>query len=132
MKIKRLTISIILLLGMMVAFFYLFSKPTLGGGGSEQFAPDVANSDFPITVGIIASVWGDGGTISGRFTNLSLHYKLTNEPTYRTIAATRIPLPEKYKKSTTPTNQWEAYEFNIPPYPKGTIGEIEYGAVLAN
>lgn len=118
----------------MLALGLLLTLPTAafkaGGGGSEQFPPATATAGTPITVGFIVNVWGDEGPIQGRFTDMVLHYKLAGETAYQTVAPVAAALPEKYRQATTKHNQWQAYEFVIPPYPAGTHGAITYYITL--
>ena len=98
----------------------------IGGGGSIQEPPATVQAGQPATVNYIVNVWGQGGPIAGRYRDITLHYRLTGETDYRAVAAQPAPLPENYRKATTERNQWEAYEFVIPPYPVGQGGTIEY------
>lgn len=98
----------------------------IGGGGSEQYPPATVQSGQPAIVKYIVSVWGQGGAIAGRYRDITLHYRLTGDADYREVAARPAPLPDNYRKATTERNQWEAYEFVIPPYPVGQGGTIEY------
>lgn len=105
---------------------YLFGKNLAGGGGSEQYAPDTIKTGEVAVVKLYVSAWGGGGAIKGRYTNISLHYKLVGKNTYKNVQPQSVVLPDNYQKVVSKTNQWEAYEFLIPPYPNGTTGEIEY------
>lgn len=98
----------------------------IGGGGSEQIAPDTVQAGEPADVTLIVTATGGGGKIQGRFTNLSLHYRLVGENTYKSIQPQSSALPDNFKTVQSKTFQSEAYKFIIPPYPKGTTGEIEY------
>ncbi len=98
----------------------------IGGGGSEEIAPDTVQAGEPADITIIVTATGGGGKIQGRFTDLSLHYRLVGENTYKSIQPQSIVLPDNFKTVQSKTFQSEAYKFTIPPYPKGTTGEIEY------
>ncbi|MBP7253207.1 MAG: hypothetical protein KBA75_06970 [Alphaproteobacteria bacterium] len=98
----------------------------VGGGGSEQYPPATVQAGQPAIVKYIVSVWGQGGSIAGRYRDITLHYRLLGEADYRDVAARPAPLPENYRKATTERNQWEAYEFVIPPTPAGQGGTIEF------
>jgi hypothetical protein len=87
-----------------------------GGGGSEQVAPDVVKAGGPAVVQLTLSVWGAGGAIRGRYTDISLHYRLVGEGDSKILRPKLISQEEKR----------EVYEFTIPAYPEETIGEIEY------
>jgi hypothetical protein len=97
------------LLGALLAF-------TPGGGGSTQVAPDAIKVETPATIQLELSVWGKGGPIKGRYTEISLHYRLVGENTYTTVKP----------KLVFQGREREIYEFTIPPYPRGASGEIEY------
>ncbi|MEK6983266.1 MAG: hypothetical protein AABX33_01735 [Nanoarchaeota archaeon] len=99
---------------------------TPGGGASEQYAPDTTKTDEPTLIKLIVSAWGAGGPIKGRYTNISLHYRLTSGDIYKSVQPKVADLPDNYKKVASKTNQFEAYEFTILAYPEGTTGEIEY------
>lgn len=99
---------------------------SIGGGGMQQYAPDTVQAGEPADITIIATATGGGGNIQGRFTNLSLHYRLVGENTYKAIQPQQIDLPDNFKTVQSKTFQSETYKFTIPPYPKGTTGEIEY------
>lgn len=95
-----------------------------GGGGSEQYPPDEAKTGEPAVIKFYVEVWGGGGPINGRYTDLALHYRLTGENDYKAVLPQPATLPANY--TTNPNLQWEAYQFTIPPYPQGTTGQIEY------
>jgi hypothetical protein len=97
-----------------------------GGGGSEQYAPDNVSTGQPAIIQLIVSTWGSGGPIKGRYTGISLSYKLASETDYKTLQPEAIPLPDNYQKVETAIKQWEAYQFTIPPYPQGKSGQIQY------
>ena len=115
-----------LLIVLLFGSLYFLGKNLAGGGGSEQYAPDTVGTGEPAVVKFYVSAWGGGGPIKGRYTGISLHYKLVGENTYKAVQPQPVALPDNYQKVVSKTNQWEAYEFLIPPYPKGTTGEIEY------
>lgn len=89
---------------------------TPGGGGSEQAAPDEVKAGEPAVIQLTLSVWGAGGAIRGRYTDISLHYRLAGEGDFEPLRPKLISQEEKR----------EVYEFTIPAYPAGTVGEIEY------
>jgi len=89
---------------------------TPGGGGSDQVVPDIIKAGEPAVIKLDLSVWGSGGAIKGRYTDISLHYRLVGEDSYKTLLPKLISQGEKR----------EVYEFTLPAYPKGTDGEIEY------
>ncbi len=98
----------------------------IGGGGMQQYAPDTVQAGEPADITIIATATGGGGNIQGRFTNLTLHYRLVGENAYKSIESQLIALPDNFKTVQSKTFQSEAYKFTIPAYPKSTTGEIEY------
>ncbi len=99
---------------------------SIGGGGMQQYAPDTVQAGEPADITIIATATGGGGNIQGRFTNLTLHYRLVGENAYKSIESQLIALPDNFKTVQSKTFQSEAYKFTIPAYPKSTTGEIEY------
>jgi len=98
----------------------------IGGGGMQQYAPDTVQAGEPADITIIATATGGGGDIQGRFTDLTLHYRLVGENVYKSIQSQSIALPDNFKTVQSKTFQSEAYKFTIPAYSKGTTGEIEY------
>ncbi len=99
---------------------------SVGGGGMQQYAPDTVEAGEPADITLIATATGGGGSIQGRFTNLSLSYRLVGENVYKSIQPQSIALPDNFKTVQSKTFQSEAYKFTIPAYPKDTTGEIEY------
>lgn len=128
MRLKTFFCHAILALGLMISPPASAFKP--GGGGSEQFPPATATAGMPTRIGFIVNVWGDEGSIHGRFTDMVLHYQLVGENTYHSVTPVAAALPEKYRQIASTNNQWLAYEFVIPPYPDGTLGEITYYITL--
>jgi len=118
-------IAVIVLIGVGVYGYFIWSSRP-GGGGSEQYAPDTVKTGELTVIKFYVHTWGAGGPINGRFTNISLHYRLISENTYNAVQPKLIALPDNYQKVVSETNQWEAYEFTVPPYPEGATGEIEY------
>ena len=60
-----------------------------------------------------------GAPVSGRYRNVRLYYRLAGEIDWKVLEPSAV-IPGQDK--------WEEYhEFVIPPYPKGTSGEIEVG-----
>ncbi len=125
MKRKALLVSVFLLILFFVGFFYL--KTHLGGGGVNHIIPDSVMAGEPAIFSVVLTTWG-GGAIAGRYTNISLGYRLVGEDTYTTLQPKHAVLPKNYQEAMTRnrTNQYEAYDFTLPPYPLGTTGEIEY------
>jgi hypothetical protein len=99
---------------------------SIGGGGMQQYAPDTVQAGEPADITIIATATGGGGYIQGRFTDLTLHYRLVGENVYKSIPSQSIALPDNFNTVQSKTFQSEAYKFTIPAYPKSTTGEIEY------
>jgi len=98
----------------------------IGGGGHELTVPDTIKTGEPTDIQLIITATGGGGSIKGRFTNISFSYRLVGEKTYKTLQPQPITLPDNFKAVQSKSFQSEANKFTIPPYPKGTIGEIEY------
>jgi hypothetical protein len=112
-------------------FVYLVAgNMNIGGGGAQQYAPDSVLSGEPASITLIVTATGGDGEIKGRFTDISLHYRLVGENTYNSIQPQLVVLPDNFQTVQTKTFQSEAYEFTIPSYSKGTVGEIEYYTVM--
>lgn len=103
---------------------------SIGGGGMQQYAPDTVEAGEPSDITIIITATGGGGNIQGRFTDLTLHYRLLGENDYKSIQPQAITLPDNFKTVQSKTFQSEAYKFTIPAYPKGTTGEIAYNTEM--
>ncbi len=124
---KKIIIGVGIIIALLIGTFYWFGHNMAGGGGSEQFAPETVRVGSPAVINLVVNTWGGSSSIKGRYTNLSLHYKLTGENDYKTVQPKQGILPANYTNKDLPkTLQYEAYEFAVPPYSKGTIGEIEY------
>ncbi len=94
---------------------------------SDQITPDRTKIGQPTVIQFIVETAGEAcGPIRGKFTDFFLHYKLTGQDKYTTLPARTIPLPQNYQNVASTAMQFEAYEFEIPPYPRGTAGQIEY------
>jgi len=87
-----------------------------GGGGSAQTAPDSVKAGEPAVIRLELSVWGAGGDIKGRYTDLAASYRLVGESDLKRLSPRFISRDAKH----------EVYEFTIPGYPKPTTGKIEY------
>lgn len=98
----------------------------IGGGGHELNVPDTIKTAESTDIELIVTATGGGGPIKGRFTNISFHYRLVGENTYKILQPQPVTLPDNFKNVQSKSFQSEAYKFTIPPYPKGTTGEIEY------
>ncbi len=102
-------------------FFYL-SNNLAGGGGSSLTVPDSVRVGDAATATLELSVWGGGGPVAGRYTDVRLYYRLVGQPDYGVLQSS--PVPKDYGGKFT--GKYEVYTFTIPPYPTGTTGEIEY------
>lgn len=88
-----------------------------GGGGITQIVPDTVKSGDPAVVDLKLTVWGGGGPIKGRYTDIFLNYQITGQDVLGQLKPKLISQDEKS----------ETYEFIIPGFPKGTKGgEIQY------
>jgi hypothetical protein len=85
-----------------------------GGGGSTQIAPEKMGTNERAVIKLELAVWGAGGPIKGRYTDVVCYYHLVGENGYQALRADPIAKDERH----------EVYEFTIPPV--GTTGEIEY------
>jgi hypothetical protein len=126
MRVKTLLAIALVLIGGFA--FSLSNAFVLGGGGSRDYAPNDAQSGTPTKFRLILNVWGGGGDIKGRYTNLGLYYKLIDEKEYKSVLPKPATLPDNYAKAMLEDkgSQWEAYESTIPAYPLGTKGTIQY------
>src|SRR5207253_8736222 len=57
----------------------------IGAGSSRPMAPDTAKAGEPILITLQLLVWGQGGHIKGRHTNIKLFYRLVGEFHYRVL-----------------------------------------------
>jgi len=127
---KILIILGIVLIIVLGGGFYLLRSLAEGfasGGGSSHIVPDTAKNGEPLTIGLLLNTWGKHSKpISKRYTDISLYYRLVGENEYKLLQSTLVDLPDNLKGFESVTSQYAKYEFTIPAYPKGTIGEIEY------
>ena len=76
-------------------------------------------------VKIDLSVWGGGGPVKGRYTDVAFYYRLVGSSTYTLLQSN--PVPMVYTGDQAKFNgMYEEYTFAIPPYPANTSGSIEY------
>ena len=124
---KLLIVIGVIVIAFAAIFFYL-QVNLGGGGGATHSVPDIATTTKPIQIMVILTTWGGGGSISGRYKDTSLYYRLVGEDIYNKVNSVPTPLPENYKAAMErdKNNQYEAILFTIPAYPKGTKGEVEY------
>lgn len=85
-----------------------------GGGGCTQIAPDFIRAAEGGTVRLELAVWGSGGEIAGRYTDIGLSYRLVGEQEYKSASIRVVSSDAKH----------QAIEAQIPPV--GREGEIEY------
>lgn len=86
-----------------------------GGGATNQTAPDSVKVGEAAIIKFEVSVPGSKQNINGRYTDIVMHYNLTEFDSNFT-----------QPKLISQTQDKEIYEFTIPPYPVGTQGEISY------
>ena len=118
--------SIIVIGGLMWFGLVYWIGSSMGSGGQELSVPDTIKTGEPTDIQLIVTATGGGGLIKGRFTNISFSYRLVGEKNYKILQPQPITLLDNFKKVQSKSFQSEAYQFTIAPYPKGTIGEIEY------
>lgn len=119
--------SIVVIGGLLwLGLVYWIGGGNLGGGGYELNVPDTIKTGESTDIELIVTATGGGGPIKGRVTNISFHYRLVGENTYKILQPQSIALPDNFKAVQSKSFQSEAYKFTIPPYPKGTTGEVEY------
>ena len=129
MKKLLVIVGSVVVLGTLLWFGFVYlvaGNMNIGGGGAQQYAPDSVLSGEPASITLIVTATGGGGEIQGRFTDISLHYRLVGETTYNSIQPQLVVLPDNFQTVQSKTFQSEAYEFTIPPYRKGIAGEIVY------
>lgn len=99
------------------AIIYIIPKywDVAGGGGTIQTAPDSIKAGEAATIKFEVSIPGSQQNINGRYTDIVMHYNLTEFDSNFT-----------QPKLISQTKDKEIYEFTIPPYPVGTQGEISY------
>lgn len=122
---KKIAIITVVVIALLVGAFYYFGRNIAGGGGSTQTAPDSVLAGQPALIDLELSVSGDGGPIKGRYSGVVLNYRLAGETDYKRLTADPIPIIFSGEQASF-NNKYEAYTFNVPPYPKGTSGEIEF------
>lgn len=99
------------------SFACVASGGVAGGGGSTQTAPDSMQSGQPVVVKLELTVWGSGGDIKGRYTDIALRYRLaTDAQGHAAVKPTLISADATH----------ENYEFVIPAFAAGTVGDLEY------
>lgn len=131
MKKALIIFGVIVATGVLL-WFGLISQfaNNLGGGGQQLNVPDVITAGEPTDIQLIVTATGGGGPIQGRYTEMFFHYRLVGESEYRTLRPESILLPENFKAVQSKTFQSEAYQYVIPSFPVGTIGEVEYYSEL--
>jgi hypothetical protein len=121
-------IVIILILAIVVlavGVFWYLGHNLAGGGGSDQIAPASVSAGQPAIVKIDLDVWGGGGPVAGRYTDLNFYYRLVGQPTYNVLQSSAVPIV--YTGAQAKFNgDYEEYTFTIPPYPTNTSGSIEF------
>jgi hypothetical protein len=88
----------------------------VGGGGSDQVLPSVIEPGRPAEIRLELSVWGEGGSIKGRYSNIELHYRIVGDVDYKQL----------YPQLLSSTSDREVYIFTLPPFPAGTTGYVEF------
>ena len=121
---KKIAIIAIIVIALLVGAFYYFGRDFAGGGGSSQTIPNSVAAGQPAVVDLELSVSGGGGPVKGRYSDVVLNYRLAGETDYKSLTTNPIPIVFSGEQPTF-NNKYEAYTFIIPPYAKGTDGEIE-------
>lgn len=128
MKKSLIILGSIVLAGGLVWFgLSWFADSILSSGGQELNVPDTIRTGESTDIELIVTRIGRD-QIKGHFTDISFHYRLVGENTYKVLQSQPIALPDNFKEwvKSNKIAKAEAYKFTIPPYPKGTTGEIEY------
>lgn len=99
-----------------LAFLISSCLSTPGGGGSTQTAPHTIRAEEGGLLRLELSVWGAGGPIEGRYTDVVAFHRLVGQNTYTSTPSKLVSQDKAH----------QIYEFRILPYPRGTAGEIEY------
>lgn len=112
-------------------WFVVFSVTALlscsfggSGGGANHHVPDSVRSGDPIVITIDLMGWGTRGSVTKRFTDISLYYRLVGESQFKQGPLSSVSEPKPLANLTN--GQLVACEFRIPPYPAGTKGQLEY------
>jgi hypothetical protein len=85
------------------------------GNASQQYAPDnISTGDSP-TIGLVLTAWGKGDSVAGRYTNVILDYKMSEEADFKRINSVKVPFQSYLKQKVADPQQWEGYEFTLPP-----------------
>ena len=129
MRIKKYILAVLLVVLIGVGAFIHLASNLVGGGGLNIQLPEEIVSGETTNFLVVASVWGGGGSIEGRYTDLSLGYRLNSDGEYSVLFPELAELPDNYKRAMTEPggkNQYEAYSFTIPAFPSGISGQLEY------
>src|SRR3989344_8830242 len=89
--------SIILVGGLLWFGLVYWIGSGIGGGGHELIVPDTIKTDESTDIELIVTATGGGGPIKGRFTNISFHYRLVCEDTYKALQAQLTVLPDNFR-----------------------------------
>jgi hypothetical protein len=108
-----LGLSLIGVLGIIGLVLYSFVP---GGGGSREVAPSLVHPCEPTVVRLELSVWGGGGPIAGRYSDVRMYYQMPGEDGDHALA------PKLVSRSDTT----EVYEFIVPPLRAGTQATIDH------
>lgn len=127
MKKTLIILGSIVLVGGLLWFglTYWIADSILSSGSQELTVPDTIKTGEPTDIELIVTRIGHG-QIKGRFTDISFSFRLVGENTYKILQPQPIALPDNFKAVQSNITKSEAYKFTIPPYQKGTAGEIEY------
>ena len=124
---KTLLIIIgIVIVGAGLYIFYSIAQNFSGTMSPDLIAPNTIKTGEPTDIDLIISGTGGDATINTHITKLLLYYRLVGEDTYTIIQSQASSLPDNYKAVQSKIFLSNAYKFTIPPYPKGTSGEMQY------
>ena len=118
LKVKRLLISLFgsAIIAIAITAYVIWSSFAPGGGGSTQDAPRESSACHFLPVRLRLYVWGAGGSVQGRYTDLIMHYRLAGDMRFY---ETEPKIVEKNSIS-------ETAEFVVPPFTPKASGALEY------
>ena len=97
MRIKKYILAVLLVVLIGVGAFIHLASNLVGGGGLNIQLPEEIVSGETTNFLVVASVWGGGGSIEGRYTDLSLGYRLNSDGEYSVLFPELAELPDNYK-----------------------------------
>ncbi len=100
------------------------------GHASQQYAPDNITTSKSATLGLVLTAWGKGNSVAGRYTNVVLNYKMSDETDFKHVEGVKVPFQDYLKAKVADPRQWEGYEFTLPPMTAKKSGTLMYNIHL--